>query len=230
MNSLRGFTLVETLVTIAIVTTLAVLSLGAYQQSLDASARVHCIGNLRQWGMALSLHVQDQDGFIPRRGQGVRPVEILDRPDDWFNALPPYLGQPSYLELSRQGRAPRPKERSLFVCRVAKDLGKPNFLSYGMNMYLSPWNRPERHRLQEIPNPSRLAFLADGPGGWSSTIPSSQDYSVPARHGGQANVVFLDGHVASFRGDYLGCGVGNSTLPDIRWETETDGVNQVHMP
>ena len=99
-----------------------------------------------------------------------------------------------------------------------------------MNMYLSPWNRPDMHRIQEIPSPSLVAFLADGPGGWSSTVPSSQGYSVQARHRGMANVVFLDGHVQPFDGEYLGCGKGNESKPDIHWLTGTGGTNQVTVP
>lgn len=226
----KAFSLLEVLVTMSIGAILLALAFGTYQQVQGGSARAVCLNNLRQWGVALAMYTQDNDGRIPRRGQGVRPVEILDRPDDWFNALPPYLQMASYLELSQQNRAPRPGQKSIFVCPLAKDLGKPNFLAYGMNMYLSPWNRPDMHRMQEIPRPGQLAFLADGPGGWSSAVPSSLDYSVLARHGDSANVIFVDGHGQSFSGDYLGCGRGNATKPDVRWETETDGVNQTHIP
>jgi len=215
---------------LAICGILAALSVGAYRDFLARAAQSVCVGNLRQWGLALQYYMKDNDGQIPRRGQGVRPVEILDRPDDWFNCLPPYLGLESYQELSAAGREPKPGQKSLFVCPAAADLGQPHFLAYGMNMYLSPWNRPAMHRFQEIPRPAQLAFLADGPGGWSSTVPSNQAYSVLARHLGMANVVFLDGHVSRFRGDYLGCGMENSTLGDVRWETETDGINQTHVP
>jgi len=225
-----AFSLVETLVTLGVIILLASLSFGAVAQARNSAARTDCANNLRQWGIALSLYLHDHDGQIPRRGQGVRPVEQLDRPDDWFNALPPYLGLPSYQELSQKGLAPKAGQKSVFVCPASVDLGQPNFLAYGMNMYLSPWNRPAMHRLQEIPSPSQLAFLADGPGGWSSTAPSSQNYSVLARHNGSANVVFVDGHVETFRGTYLGCGTGNATLPDVRWETETEGINQTHIP
>lgn len=229
MNA-KAFTLVEVISAMAIALLLGILTLGAHQSVFETAMQAECTANLRQWGVALLLYAQDHDGRIPRRGQGVRPVEILDRPADWFNALPPYLGELSYSELSQRGVAPKAGVKSLFVCRLAKDMKKPHFLSYGMNMYLSPWIRPDPHRIQEIPDPSRLAFLADGPGGWSSTVPSSQEYSVLARHDGRANVVFLDGHVGSFRGEILGCGVGNRSLPEIRWETETSGVNQTRIP
>ena len=74
--------------------------------------------------------------------------------------------------------------------------------------------------------------MADARGGWASTIPSSLDYSVIARHNGRANVVFIDGHVQSLDGNYLGFGKGepNPELPDVRWQTLTDGVNQAVMP
>ena len=65
--------------------------------------------------------------------------------------------------------------------------------------------------------------MADSPGGYASTVPSSGGYSVMARHGGCANVVFVDGHVGAFAGDYLGCGKGDNTQPDVRWQTGIAG-------
>ena len=99
-------------------------------------------------------------------------------------------------------------------------------------MYLSPWIRPQPHMLQQLPNPRQLAFMSDAPGGWASTIPSSQAYSVVARHEGRANVVFVDGHAQSFDGTYLGCGIGEPKpeLSDCRWQTLSEGTNQTPLP
>ena len=72
--------------------------------------------------------------------------------------------------------------------------------------------------------------MADAPGSYSSTVPSSQGYSVIARHSGQANLVFLDAHVASYDGTYIGCGVGDPCLGDVNWQTGTGGVNQAPVP
>lgn len=99
-----------------------------------------------------------------------------------------------------------------------------------MNMYLSPWSRPEPHRRQEIPNPAQLVFLADAPGSYSSTAPSRLPYSVTARHAGRANLCYLDGHCASLEGGKIGCGKGDPHLPGVRWETLTDGINQAPLP
>jgi len=97
-------------------------------------------------------------------------------------------------------------------------------------MYLSPWIRPAQHNLTEIPNPEQLAFMADALGPYSSTVPSQLGYSVVARHAGMANVAFVDGRVQAFTGAYIGCGVGEPTRPDIRWQTLTAGINQAPVP
>ncbi len=230
MRASRGFTLAELLVSIGVVAILALMTTVGIGLAIESGRSTECLANLRQWGVALGAYLPDHEGRIPRRGQGVRPVTQIDRPDDWFNCLPPYLGLPSYSQLVKRGRAPRERERSIFVCPSAKDKRQPHFLAYGMNMYLSPWIRPDMHRLAEIPSPSQLAFLADGPGGWSSTVPSSQDFSVLARHRGFANVLFLDGRIQAFPSNYLGCQRGNETKPDVRWETLTGGINQAHLP
>ena len=214
----RGFTLVELLVTILVVAVLAGLTGAAIQRSRIQADSAHCVSNLRQWGVALALYVADNSGYLPRRGQGIQQLAQINRPTDWFNALPPYLGLPQF-----QYYQPGQGANSVFVCPCATRSGGNYFLPYGMNMYLSQWDQPQPDRMSMIPAPDQLAFLADAPGQYASTVPSAQPYSVIPRHGGRANVCFLDGHVVSFDGRYLGCGVGQSTLPDIRWQTLING-------
>jgi len=125
---------------------------------------------------------------------------------------------------------PQLSDCTSFVCPNAKPTGTEQFLSYAMNIYVSPWIRPMPHRLDEIPQPDAVVFLADGPGGYSSTAPSVKPYSVPSRHTDRANVAFLDGHVQTFTGSYLGCGIGDPQRPDVRWQTGTSGANQAPVP
>lgn len=218
----RAFTVIELLVSIAIIGVLAALVTGGVVKVGEASKRTACLSNLRQWGSALQLYVADHNGFMPRRGQGVRMVAQFNRPEDWFNALPPYLGEPTLQQMMRAGTGPRPGEHSVFVCPAAPkpQKGSDVFLSYGMNMLLSPWNQPTAENASMVRDPGTLVFMADSPGGYASTIPSSLGYSVPDRHGGSACVVFCDGHVQSFKGDYLGCGKGATAQPDVRWEPQ----------
>ncbi len=157
-----AFTVIETLTAVALISTMAVVALSAVGHIRDSAAQTVCVSNLRQWGLALQLYANDHDSQTPRRGQGIQPVEQIDRPDDWFNALPPYFSLPSYSEQVAIGKPARPGDRSVFVCPAAVDTRKyPHFICYGMNMYFSIRGRPQPHRLVELPEISKLAFMAD---------------------------------------------------------------------
>ena len=219
-----GFTLIELLAAVAIVSVLSALVISMASAARRQAQNTQCVNNLRQWGLALQMYIKDNDSYLPRRGQGVQPVTQLNRPDDWFNSLSPYLELPPYSQLAQTGRIPKPHDRSVFVCPTAEASdSSPNFITYGMNMYISRWDQPERTKITKLLNTSTLAFLADTPGGYASTFPSTMPYSVVARHSGRANVCFLDGHVQTFSGDYLGCGTGMKTQPDIHWKSGMEG-------
>ena len=224
----RGFTLVELLVAIGIVATLAAITLSSLSAMRTRARCIQCVSNLSQWGMALQMYIKDNDGYLPRRGQGVQPVFLYDRTDDWFNCLTPYLEMPSYWELYQAGKTPKPHERSIFVCPAADastTANSTNFITYGMNIFIGRTDQTYRTKIAALPNITTLAFMADSPGGYASTVPSPYAYSVLARHGGKANVAFFDGHVQTFSGDYLGCGTGMKTQPDIHWRSGMDGDN-----
>ncbi len=224
-NSGAAFTLVELLVVIAIIAILAAILLPALSRAEGKARATQCVSNLRQWGLAFRQYADDHTDFLPRRGQGVQPLAQIDRPEDWFNALPTYFNLPPYQQLFAANQKLKAGSSSVFVCPVATDPGSNHFLPYGMNMNLCPWILPQATKFTEVAQPSQVVAMADAPGPYASTFPSKKPYSVLPRHSGRATILFLAGQVNSFAANYVGCGVGDPNRADVRWLTGTDSDN-----
>ena len=54
-----GFTLIEVLVTVAIVAMLAAIAFPAFKSSFASAKNAKCVSNLRQIGVGMSLYVAD---------------------------------------------------------------------------------------------------------------------------------------------------------------------------
>ena len=74
----RGFTLVELITTIAVITIIVSLILVGVQAAREASRRTACQNKLRQLAVA-SLHYQTAHGHFPSNGWGYRWIGQLDR-------------------------------------------------------------------------------------------------------------------------------------------------------
>jgi prepilin-type N-terminal cleavage/methylation domain-containing protein/prepilin-type processing-associated H-X9-DG protein len=229
----RGFTLIELLVVIAIIGVLIVLLMVAVQQSRAASRRMACQSNMRQWTLAILNYAAAHQGYLPHRGQGKQPVTTtLDRNDDWFNALPPYMEDDPLITRINASQPPQPGDRSIWMCpefvekaipplelgSIYVDANKMYF-AYGMNMWLSTQKTAKGDHIDKVGPRTTMVFLSESNGFQSSVLPadSKQVYNPVPRHDGMVNLAFLDGHVSAFTGDYVGCGVGIPDRPDIRW-------------
>jgi len=98
-----------------------------------------------------------------------------------------------------------------------------------MNMWLSTWKADQPDRLERLADPQSQVFMADGPAGHCSTVPANAPYSPVARHNKNLNVCFLDGHVAAYSGDYIGCNVGDPQRPDVRWIVPKERVGRATL-
>lgn len=109
LKKVPAFTLIELLVVIAIIGILAAMLLPALAKAKTKAQEVVCLSNLKQWGLADTMYVDDSRGVFPYpRYQDYASTVDKKNPtwlsiprfhnrhegdDVWFNALPPYIAK-----------------------------------------------------------------------------------------------------------------------------------------
>jgi len=68
----HAFTLIEILVTIAIIAILAAIMFPVFARARENARRTSCLSNLKQLGLAIQQYVQDYDGYYPYIPKGDR--------------------------------------------------------------------------------------------------------------------------------------------------------------
>jgi prepilin-type processing-associated H-X9-DG protein/prepilin-type N-terminal cleavage/methylation domain-containing protein len=219
LNTNKAFTLVELLVVIGIVAALIAMLMPALSYSRAHARSVACQSNLRQWAAAVLAYAYSNKGILPRRGQGVQVVTMVDRPADWFNALPPLFKQRGYYDRFVDNDAPKGTDGSVWSCpEFTITQPHPHQFGYAMNMRLSTWNAIFPDRINRVGPTATLVFMADAPGAFASIMPTAIGmYNPVARHRGRVNIAFLDGHVASLPGEEAGIGRGEPGRADLVW-------------
>lgn len=86
-----GFTIVELLVTIAIIALLAGLAYPAFQSSMMKARSIQCASNLRKIGAAVTQAASDNDNTYPEISQAaVSPYPAGSDAKDLYDTLSPY--------------------------------------------------------------------------------------------------------------------------------------------
>jgi prepilin-type N-terminal cleavage/methylation domain-containing protein/prepilin-type processing-associated H-X9-DG protein len=189
----RGFTLVEVLVVVAIITTGLLVAFPVARTLMKRSHAVTCAANLRQIGLATMLYAGDNHMTLPvtshQRRQGGK---------SWTLTLQPYAGG-----------------TITFKCAQDPALRRP--YTYLINDFLTPnpAGAPDLDfsRLAKLDRPGETVMFAEASPSYLNTdhfhFSAYRGGSVPPEmfmrqvatraHGDSSNYLFADGHVETLR-------------------------------
>jgi prepilin-type N-terminal cleavage/methylation domain-containing protein/prepilin-type processing-associated H-X9-DG protein len=222
-----AFTLIELLVVIAIIAVLAGLLLPALAKAKAKAKQIQCLSEMKQWGVAFNMYVEDNEGKIPHEGWGTSGEVVLETwsqvsaaKSAWYNALAHSLNKPP---ASDYGMPSKREEfydaASLFRCpsvalpRQARDPAYQFALfSRAMNSQLITWPNVPTILFSSINDHERtVLFLDNRLAGEPKMAGQEERYlGQPAayanrfpgqRHSGGANLVFADLHGQWFRAE-----------------------------
>ncbi len=202
--SCSGFTLLEMLAVVVVISLLAGLGWTAAAKGIQRSRESACTSNLRQISVAMQNFSIDNDNFFPSERVELPAVSSGSWPNYPFE-LSDYL--PGY---NKWGEPVSKTVRGVYWCPAARALHgiSSGGSSYGLNACLSPgYTEVGKIKKTMISHPARTILMGDGfwiTSGFASRItswmlPATSNGKVtkkPYSHGnGIGNLLFCDGHV-----------------------------------
>lgn len=207
-----AFSLVELMVVIGIIALLAGIIIPSVEVLREKGKETACANNMRQWGLAMPVYVDEHRAQFPRAGTGG------DHVGAWYNVLPGLLPRykgidvASYASLRDTGKAPCPgMGKSPYICpshpidanllsKYTEGSQRSYALSYAMNSNLSG------ALLSNVRRPEHLVLFFEANDANSSSVDAD---TVAFRHRGRTNILFVDGHVAPVLRAYVN---------DVQWD------------
>jgi prepilin-type N-terminal cleavage/methylation domain-containing protein/prepilin-type processing-associated H-X9-DG protein len=205
---LPGFTLVELLVVIVIIATLAALSIMGFRKMREAGDRAAAIAVLRQLQLANVGYANDHNGqYVPMESYDENNARV----NDWHQSsvfLSYLTGDNSALDKNQKVTTKVPiSVLDPVVVRAKQRLWDKLFASYGYNQQSMPApaiNTDRSFKVSQVTNPTRTAAFITATD-WKVLYNSrfkwlenpvegkSTDQRIAYRHGNKAAVVYYDG-------------------------------------
>jgi len=223
------FSLVELLVVVAVIAILTGLLLPALKKAKDVAKAIHCVNNLKQAGVGMTMCADDHNDYLPNSmwtwtGGVVFGAEF--GATLWLDVLYPYISS---------GKLPATLTANT---RLAQNLicpGRPDVrwklastqtpvTNYMYNDFIgnisTPSTAPSR-RLSRCPFPGKAMIMGD-----AYTYPCIQDfwsYQILGNHKRFTNFLFVDGHAE--QSDVARQGPSSTAVPALKsyWRFESSG-------
>ncbi len=201
----HGFTLLEALVTIAILLVLVGMIFPIASRMRESSRNSQCIAHLRQAGVAMQHYISEMGNRIVTRRGGNRGGST----DLWGAELSGrgYLSEPARKDgyRSTTGSDPRLLQCPTGALPPSFSMTNWSWYTYGINLFTPGLKSTEEketplsvRNVMTIQSPAKFPLLADSASGTDNVQYfrlSSDNGGLALRHSGKGNVLFLDGHV-----------------------------------
>ncbi len=195
----NGFTLVEMLVVMVVVSLIVALSFPVFKKVIAGSQMSKCQMNLKSLGAACLAYAADNDGYLPPNGPLSDGTDVTRHVTGWVsyqNQMTPYgLKWPNKTTLC-------PSEDQAFCLAAGRRVSYaiPGPLSPGSRWCGATWpNSGPFPRINTLEYPSKVILLWEYFGRHYGDPPGMT--TTGGKAGPTHNVVFLDGHVGTFKSD-----------------------------
>jgi prepilin-type N-terminal cleavage/methylation domain-containing protein/prepilin-type processing-associated H-X9-DG protein len=196
-----GFTLVELLAVIAVISVLVALLMPVLVAAHAAPRSSACVNNLRQLYGACAMYAADNDGYLP-------PYQNQFGVSIFVAKKRPYYDVPEEGEKLVVSLAPYTKSAAIWFCPVdylarsdSTDYLRHQYASYRVDPYLGAYLVQGVRPLEGSIHTVNGSEHTDRPLFKDSIGPGSAGGNKPLySHNGSFNFLFFDGHVRSYPG------------------------------